>query len=220
MTVLLTGFQAYGGRGLNPAQEIVQALDGSAVEGHTIRGCLLPVSAGQLTRALDTAIGETEPQVVLSLGLWPGEAVIRLEHLAVNWADFEIPDNDGALLRRTPLAVAGPPARWATLPVTAIVDALLQAGIPARASTTAGTFLCNATLYTALGLLAEAQPAPPCGFLHVPYLPQQIAMLLQETRQQAQLECHQRADWASMALDTMVEAVGIALATTLTLNES
>jgi pyroglutamyl-peptidase len=51
------------------------------------------------------------------------------------------------------------------------------------------------------------------GFMHVPYLPAQVALLQQDVQQAEQLELHQRADLASMALETMLQAVRVALVT-------
>ena len=50
-----------------------------------------------------------------------------------------------------------------------------------------------------------------CGFIHVPYLPSQVAQLQRSLKQEAVLEAHQRADMASMDLATGVRAVGIAV---------
>ncbi|HUJ74139.1 MAG TPA: peptidase, partial [bacterium] len=91
----------------------------------------------------------------------------------------------------------------------------LEAGIPARLSSTAGTFLCNATLFTALEALKEVNPAAKGGFVHLPYLPAQVALLVAETEEDHKLELAQRADLASMALVTMVEAVRIVIDTTV-----
>ena len=52
-----------------------------------------------------------------------------------------------------------------------------------------------------------------CGFIHVPYLPSQVADLVRRTREEALLELHQRADMASMELATGVRAVEIVIAT-------
>ena len=53
--------------------------------------------------------------------------------------------------------------------------ALLDHGIPARLSSTAGTYLCNAAMYRFL----RAVPASvPCGFIHIPLLRAQVAQLL------------------------------------------
>jgi pyroglutamyl-peptidase len=101
------------------------------------------------------------------------------------------------------------------LPIHAIQDRLLAAGIPARLSGSAGTFLCNAAMYHALCACAEHAPGTPCGFIHLPYLPEQVAALLLQIREWAKVELHQRADLASMALEIQVEAVRIAIATTL-----
>src|SRR5262249_60725286 len=78
---------------------------------------------------------------------------------------------------------------------------------------TAGTFLCNATLYTTLSCAARRRQQPLTGFVHVPYLPEQVAELLQSIETARQLELHQRADTASMDLAMMVHALEIAVAT-------
>jgi pyroglutamyl-peptidase len=209
---LVTGFQPYGGRGVNPASEVARRLDGAEIEGARVAGRILPVSFSALAAGLEALLRELEPAVIVSLGLWPGEPTIRLERIAVNVADFEIPDNEGALLRDDVVAAAAPTALAATLPLREIEQALLRAGIPARLSTTAGTFLCNATMYR---VLRTAPAGVRCGFVHLPYLPKQVAGLLEDVRKAQVLELHQRADLASMGLATMVEAVQIVLAVSL-----
>lgn len=212
--VLLTGFQPYGGRLLNPAAEVVATLDGAKIGQGTVRGLLLPVSITSCGRSLEDAIERYRPVVVVSLGLWPGEATVRFERVAVNHASFEVPDNDGVRLLDDPVDAQGPVARAATLPVSAIVTALREKGIPARVSYTAGTFLCNTTLYRALGA-CDRQGIARCGFVHLPYLPGQVVDLLDELAEKGQLELHQRADLASMSLDMMFEAVRTTIAMSL-----
>ena len=70
-------------------------------------------------------------------------------------------------------------------------------------------------MYHALHACAWLAPRPPCGFLHLPYLPQQVALLLEERRESARVELHQRADFASMAMEMQIEGVRIASAVTL-----
>ena len=93
--VLLTGFEPYGGRSSNPAYEVMRALDGKELAGASIVGRALPVSFASLPGRISNLLDDIDPIVVLSLGLWPGEPVIRLERLATNVADFEIADNLG-----------------------------------------------------------------------------------------------------------------------------
>ena len=96
--VLVTGFEPYGGRGRNPAAEIAKALDGRMIAGHQVVGRTLPVSYRGLVERLGALIDEHNPAATISLGLWPGEPVIRLERFGLNLADFEIADNDGGKL--------------------------------------------------------------------------------------------------------------------------
>ena len=70
-------------------------------------------------------------------------------------------------------------------------------------------------MYHALRACAEHAPASPCGFIHLPYLPEQVDALLLQMREWAKVELHQRADLASMALEMQIEAVRLAIATTL-----
>jgi pyroglutamyl-peptidase len=211
-TALVTGFEGYGGRGRNPAGEAALALDGRAIGGIKIAGRRLPVSFDRLAAGLTGLMDELKPAIVISLGLWPGESVIRLERIGINVADFEIPDNEGRFLTDAPIRHNGAAALMATLPNRDIRDTLLAAGIPARISATAGTFLCNAILYTTLAHAAGMGRQPLAGLVHVPYLPEQVAELLSTVGQERRLELHQRADTASMELGTIVRALEIAVA--------
>ena len=213
--VLVTGFEPYGGRGINPAAEVAKRMNGLAVDGGVVVGQTLPVSFRGLREHMAAVLGEIDPVAILSLGLWPGEPVIRLERVAQNLAAFEIPDNEGLVIEDLPIAAGAPQAIPARLPLRAIERALLDAGIPARLSNSAGAFLCNAVMYTCLAESLRLRPDIPCGFVHLPYLPEQVADLLTNLRTERRLELHQRADLASMSLDLMVKAVKTILETTL-----
>jgi pyroglutamyl-peptidase len=212
--MLLTGFESYGGRSLNPAEQVVKRLDGTEVADVGVNGHTLPVNYVELGPRIARLIEEVRPRAVVCLGLWPGTPLPRLERIAVNIADFEIPDNVGHMTRG-PVVEGGAEAYQSTLPIHAIQDRLLAAGIPARLSGSAGTFLCNALMYHALRACAEHAPGVPCGFIHLPYVPEQVAALLLQMREWAKVELHQRADLASMTLETQVEGVRLAIATTL-----
>jgi pyroglutamyl-peptidase len=212
--MLLTGFEGYGGRLLNPSEQVVRRLAGTQVAGVRVVGDTLPVDYRQLGPRIARLIEELRPRAVICLGLWPGAPMLRLERIAVNIADFEIPDNAGLMIRE-PVVEGGPEACRSTLPIHAIQDRLLAAGIPAQLSASAGTFLCNALMYHALRAVAGRRPAPPAGFIHLPYLPEQVSGLLLQLRDWQKVEVHQRADLASMALEVQVEAVRLAIETTL-----
>ncbi len=213
--VLVLGFEGYGGRSKNPSEAIVEALDKQTVGSTVVKGVVLPVQFEGLAQRVATLLHKHQPSVVIAFGLWPGEPVIRLERVGINTADFEIADNAGNLVQNTPVVPNRPDAHLATLPLHAIQDQLLEAGIPARLSGTAGTYLCNALMFSLLDHCAQHLPQTRCGFIHVPYLPMQAADMLQRLAQDATLEYHQRSDTASMSLDTIVTAAGLAIQTTL-----
>jgi pyroglutamyl-peptidase len=205
---LVTGFEPFAGLDRNPSAEVARRLDGRMVGGAPVVARVLPVSLDRYRAALAAAVEEVRPGIVIALGLAQGEASIRIERIGINLADFEIVDNDGALAADRPVEPGGPQARLSTIPVAAIEYALLAEGIPAHSSTTAGAYLCNACLYSLLGLAETADPAIPCGFIHLPYLPEQVARLMADDRRT-------RRDTASMGLDTMVRAVEIAIAVSM-----
>ncbi len=75
--------------------------------------------------------------------------------------------------------VAGAPAAYfSTLPIKAMVRDLRAAGVPAAVSNSAGTFVCN-HLFFGLMHRAATRPVPrhAGGFIHIPYLPEQVARL-------------------------------------------
>jgi pyroglutamyl-peptidase len=145
------------------------------------------------------AIAETAPSLMLLLGVAPGRTGLSVERTAVNLLDFHSPDNDGAQPVDVPIDAGAPVAYLATLPLRAIVEAGWAAGIPGYISDTAGLYLCNAAMYTALH--ATAAGGPPAGFLHLPSLPDEVA--------------GQTVPQPSMPLATQIEGVRIALETSL-----
>lgn len=206
-TALVTGFEPYGGRGLNPSGELAAALDGARIGDLAVVGRTLPVVFAGLAARIEACLAEVRPALVIALGLWPGEPAIRLERRAVNLAECSSPDNAGALRHGEALEPGGAAELAATLPLPAIAAALLRDGIPVRLSESAGTFLCNAALYTLLHAIARNGAPIPCGFVHLPYLPRQVAAMLADGH-----NAPPDAGLASMDLVTMERAVRIALA--------
>jgi pyroglutamyl-peptidase len=209
--ILVTGFEPYGGRGVNPAHAAMKAVDSLTIDGIAVVGRGLSVSIDSLMPSVEALFSELQPSAAIGLGLWPGEPAIRIERIGINLADFEIADNAGKLLRDDLVLQDGANARFSTLPVRAIETALLAAQIPVRLSATAGTFLCNACLYILLEVSSRYPFPVPCGFIHLPYVPEQVAEMLKKLRSEERLEVHQRADLASMELSRIIEAVRIAL---------
>ena len=210
MSILVTGFEAYGGRSSNPAAQLAKALDGAVIGGHRVTSRLLPVDLEAVTREIPALLNETSADIVLAFGLWPGETVLRLEQVAVNHSRFELRDASG-IKSLGPVREDGAQAYLTGLPIDAMQRTLRAAAIPCRISGTAGGYLCNALFYLLSDECARRGHGR-AGFMHLPYLPEQVATLLDELETREELEQHQRADLASMSLETMKRGARLALA--------
>ena len=173
--ILLTGFEPFGGLGANPSEEVAKALDGRAAGDAVVRSAILPVDHAAAGVHVARLIDELDPRAVVHLGLAGGRARIALERVAVNVMDFDTPDNTGYRACNEPCVAGGPPAYFATLPLPAILEALVADGVPAYVSNTAGTYLCNQTMYGTLHRLAARDHPARAGFVHLPLLPAMVA---------------------------------------------
>ncbi len=174
-TLLLTGFEPFGGHGANPSEEVAKALDGRAVGGAVVRSAVLPVDHAAAGPRVARLVDDLDPRAIVHLGLAAGRARLALERVAVNVMDFDTPDNTGYRARGEACVTGGPAAYFATLPLDAILEALRGEGVPAYISNTAGTYLCNQTLYGTLHRLAARPHPPAAGFIHLPLLPAMVA---------------------------------------------
>jgi pyrrolidone-carboxylate peptidase len=180
--------------------DLVAALHGSRIDRRQIVGRILPVAYDGHALRLKHLMDEVEPALVVGFGLDTAASGIKLETVAVNEADFDIPDNDGALLRNTRLDPKAPARRMATYAADDISLALSAARIRAYTSTDAGRYLCNATLFHLLGLCAAKPQRPLCGFVHVPFSDEQLSAFPAR-----------KSNATALSLETMIDAARIIL---------
>lgn len=166
--ILLTGFAPFDGDAVNPSWQAVSRLRGRQVAGHRVAARELPTEFGAALRALRKAVRETQPKLVVCVGLAAGRSSISLERIAINVDDARIPDNAGAQPVDVSVVRDGPAAYFSTLPIKAMLAALRASDIPAEVSQTAGTFVCNHVFYGLMHALRR-RPAIRAGFIHVPY---------------------------------------------------
>ena len=195
--ILVTGFEPYAGYAANPSAEVAKALDGRVVGPAVVRSAVLPVHHAETCPTVIRLVEESDPLAIVHLGLASGRARIALERVAVNVMDFEMPDNAGHLAQGQPCVAGGPAACLATLPLDTILAALRAEGVPAYVSNTAGTYLCNLTMYGTLHWLAARHHQARAGFVHLPLSPAMVAA--------------SGLDQPSMDVGLMVRAVEIAL---------
>ncbi|ENM2865648.1 pyroglutamyl-peptidase I [Citrobacter koseri] len=198
-TVLITGFEPFGGEQVNPSWEVVSRLDNAIIAGCRVVARQLPCVFGDSLTVLNAAIDALSPVLVLAIGQAGGRTDITVERVAINIDDARIPDNRGRQPVDEPIVAEGPAAWFSTLPIKVMVSAMREAGIPASVSQTAGTFVCNHVMYGLLHKLRDIQDVKG-GFIHIPYLPEQAA-------------AHPGAP--SMAAETVRQALEIAIVTAL-----
>ncbi|MCI1749702.1 MAG: hypothetical protein LKI24_17710 [Acidipropionibacterium sp.] len=161
-TVLLTGFEPFAGDATNPSGDAVRLVGEAWTGGERLVTAVLPVAFARAAERMRELIDAHSPDVILATGLAGGRAVVTPERVAINLTDARIPDNDGARPIDEPSMPGAPAAAFATLPVKAIAAALVDAGIPSAVSYTAGTFVCNHVMFTALDAVAD-RPGGACG---------------------------------------------------------
>jgi len=176
MKALVTGFDPFGEDEVNPSSLAVGKLR-KRIAGIAVHTVELPTSFATSTGVLRAAIDEVQPDIVLCVGQAGGRSELCLERVGINVQDARIRDNDGGQPIDQPVVKDGPAAYFATLPIKACVAAMRQAGLPASVSNTAGTFVCNHILYSLMDIAQDHPAALRGGFLHVPYLPEQVARL-------------------------------------------
>ncbi|WP_192988119.1 pyroglutamyl-peptidase I [Carnobacterium mobile] len=173
MKVLVTGFDPFGGEEINPALEAVKGLE-DTIKGAEIKKLEIPTVFGKAAEVVKSAIEEFHPDVVLNVGQAGGRFALTPERVAINVDDARIPDNEGNQPIDAAIQEQGDAAYFTQLPVKAMVTAIKSAGLPGAVSNTAGTFVCNHIMYQVQYLIATKYPEIKGGFIHVPFIPEQV----------------------------------------------
>lgn len=194
-TVLLTGFEPFGGDAVNPSGEAVRQVAAQWDMPARLVTDVLPVTFEGAAARLRELLMTHRPDVVLATGLAGGRAAVGVERIAVNLLDARIPDNAGHQPIDVPSMSGAPAAAFSTVPVKAVAAAIVAAGIPAEVSHSAGTFVCNHVFFTAL---QEAPPRARVGFVHVPWSSE-----------------HAPQGQPALPADAITQAVRLAIVTTL-----
>lgn len=190
--LLITGFDPFGGESVNPSWEAVKLLP-EEIGPFRLHKLRIPTIFGLASQTVLTTARQLQPHVILCVGQAAGRCAITPERIAINVRDARIGDNQGNQPRGEFIDPNGPAAYFASVDVTAMATAIDAAGLPAAVSNSAGTFVCNETLYSLLHHCADTDTR--VGFIHIPQLPQQ-------TKQGA----------ASMPLEDMIKGLTAAIA--------
>ena len=203
MKILVTGFDPFGGEPINPAIESVKKLPDN-IAGAEIIKLEIPTVRKKSLEKIEKAINEHNPEVILSIGQAGGRFDISIERVGINLDDFRIPDNEGNQIIDEPIFPDGENSYFVKLPVKAMVQNVQKNNIPASVSYTAGTFVCNHVLYGVLYLIEKKYKGKKSGFIHIPFLPQQVV---------------DKRNMPSMELNTIVKGLTAAIEAIVKNNE-
>ncbi|HEL1638504.1 pyroglutamyl-peptidase I [Streptococcus suis] len=195
MKIIVTGFDPFGGEPINPALETIKSLP-KTIAGAEIILVEIPTVFDKAADVLEEKMAEHLPDAVLCIGQAGGRVDLTPERIAINQDDARIPDNEGQQPIDRTIRADGQPAYFSTLPIKAMVEAIHRIGLPASVSNTAGTFVCNHLMYQALYLAEKQFPKTKAGFLHIPFLPEQVV---------------DKPGQASMSLNDIVRGVEVAI---------
>lgn len=168
--LLITGFDPFNGNTENPSWLAASALP-DTVGDYQLNKLQLPTVYGEAARIVLREAEAFGADGILCLGLAGGRAAVTPERVGINLRSASIADNAGQQYTDAPIVADGPAAYFSTVPVTAMAQAIRDAGLPGMVSNTAGTYVCNDVLYTLLHHYAGTDTR--VGFIHVPYLPEQ-----------------------------------------------
>lgn len=199
--VLITGFEPFAGESVNPSWQVASALQGWQFDDEVeVAAVKLPCVFKQSLLTLEQAVNHLKPVVVIMLGQAADCSQLRLEKIASNFIDANIADNSGQQPRNCLTASHGPAAYFSNLPLTAMLQALHQQDIPAQLSLSAGSYVCNHSFYGLMHLIKNQYASIRGGFIHLPYLPQQVL---------------NRPGSPSMELNTQIKALKTCIAVSL-----
>ena len=201
MNILVTGFDPFGGERINPALEAVKLLP-DEIEGHKIDKLEIPTVFHKSKEVVVEQLRQKEYDIVLAIGQAGGRFELTPERVGINIDDARIPDNEGNQPIDEAIQTTGASAYFSNLPVKRMTEAIKSQGVPARLSNTAGTFVCNHILYQ-LGYLQATQfPNIKFGFIHVPFIPEQVT----DKREKPSMSIQTIAKGLKAALEAVIES--------------
>ena len=170
MYILLTGFEPFGGSEVNSSWETAVRVGQRPPKGVCMETLLLPVSFVRAGKRIREVLREKKFDVLVMLGQRGKGESIDIERIAINMMDASNPDNDGYHPQEQTIVDGGEAAYFSNLPIKTLRDALLQKGIPARVSNSAGLYVCNSTYYNALNEIYEQGLPTKALFIHLPII--------------------------------------------------
>ncbi|MDP3058225.1 MAG: pyroglutamyl-peptidase I [bacterium] len=188
-TILISGFEAFGGEKNNPSLQAVTILNGWSVADVNVVAVYLPVGWEKVASIITNILDTYQPLAFIAVGQAGGRAKMAVERIGINTCLGK--DNYEILRRGEKVVESGADGYFASIDPFNLSEAMNAAGAPAYVSNTAGTYLCNYALYTIEHHIRQHHLETKSTFIHIPFLPEQITE-------------KKEATLPSMSLDTII----------------
>jgi pyroglutamyl-peptidase len=170
LRILITGFGPFPGAPHNPTMPLAARLlrlRRPAFSEVELIGHIFPVTYKAVDRELAQLLAKHRPHALLMFGLATRTPFVRIETRARNAVTMLWPDADHTSVRKGSIADNADAKMFG--PHTAkLLRAALGAGIDARASRDAGSYLCNYLSWRAIEATCADDGPRLAAFVHVP----------------------------------------------------
>jgi pyroglutamyl-peptidase len=172
LRILVTGFGPFPGAPYNPTQALVARLTRLRRPAFTdveLTSHIFPVTYRAVDREFPLALAEHKPHALLMFGLAGRTGYVRVETRARNAVTMLWPDAAQTRARKGTIADGADAQRFG--PHTAkLLRAAKGAGLDARASRDAGSYLCNYLSWRAIEAVNNDNGPRLAAFIHIPPL--------------------------------------------------
>lgn len=166
--LLLTGFKPFLNFDQNPSEQLVKKLNGESIGDYEINSWVFDVSYFETKETIPALIEETQPDLILNLGLAGDRYSITPEKVALNYIDNNNPDNAGLIIHNQKIIPNGDNAYFTKIDWDSIIKVLKDLEIPCEISTNAGTYVCNHVSYLFNYEIDKNKLNTAQSFIHIP----------------------------------------------------
>lgn len=176
--ILITGFQPFPGAPYNPTEKLVERLlhlRRPAFDSIERIGHIFPVTYGAVDQQLPALIEVYHPDALLMFGLAARTPFIRIETRARNTITQIWPDAAHTQVRSRSIKANSDSTRRFGPHTLRMLRAAQLTGVDARASLSAGYYLCNYLSWRAIEATLAGDGPRIASFIHVPLVPRGLA---------------------------------------------
>lgn len=123
-------------------------------------------------QVLEEEMNRYQPDFVLCIGQAGGRTSLTPERVTINQDDACISDNEDNQPIDRPIRPDGASAYFSSLPIKAMVQAIK--GLTGLCFQYGRDFVCSHLMYQALYLVEKKSPYVKAGFMHIPYMMEQV----------------------------------------------